>query len=270
MTPAVADRAGVKAPAAVAQGAIEFEGVSFAYADGREALRGIRAAVPAGRTTAIVGRTGSGKSTLVSMMMRFYDPQAGAVKVDGWDVREVPLRWLRGQFALVSQDPVLLAGTVMENIAVGREGASREEVERAARRAQAHEFIAALPEGYETVLGERGVNLSGGQRQRIAIARAFLRDAPVLVLDEPTSAIDAHTEGDLMESLAELSRGRTTVVIAHRLSTVRAADQILVMDGGRIVERGTHDELMEAGGAYAELTRRQWGRGAGDVAAAAG
>jgi ABC-type multidrug transport system fused ATPase/permease subunit len=208
---------------------------------------------------ALVGRTGAGKSTIASLLLRFYDPTAGQILLDGRDLRDLPVEWLRRHVAVVLQDAILFSGTIAENIALGRPDATRADIEAAARRAQAHDFISALPEGYDTVLGERGVNLSGGQRQRLSIARAFLKDAPVLVLDEPTSALDAHTEAALVAALRQLMVGRTTLVIAHRLSTVRAADVIWVLDRGQLVETGSHDDLLAADTIYSRLHATQSG-----------
>jgi ATP-binding cassette subfamily B protein len=247
--PEVIDRAGaVELPRVL--GRVEFRGVGFAYEPGQWVMRHVDIVIPEGCVVAIVGRTGAGKSTLASLLLRFYDPDEGAVLLDGHDLRDLRLDWLRRQVGLMLQDAILLSGTIAENIGCGRPGATREQVAEAARRAQADEFIRALPDGYETMLGERGVNLSGGQRQRLSLARAFLKDAPVLVLDEPTSALDAQTEGALLESMHELMKGRTTFIIAHRLSTIRRADLILVMDGGRIVESGSHEELIGRDSAY--------------------
>jgi ABC-type multidrug transport system fused ATPase/permease subunit len=256
-TPAeVRDRSGaIELPRVV--GHVAFRGVGFAYEPGQWALRGVDLAVPAGSIVALVGRTGAGKSTLASLLLRFYDPDEGAVLLDGRDLRELRLDWLRRQISLVLQDAILLSGTIAENIAFGRPGATFEQVVEAARRAQADGFIRELPDGYDTLLGERGVNLSGGQRQRLSLARAFLKDAPILVLDEPTSALDAHTENALLESMRELMRGRTTFIIAHRLSTIRGADLIVVLDGGRIVERGSHEALMARDSAYHQLQQAQ-------------
>jgi ATP-binding cassette subfamily B protein len=210
-----------------------------------------------GQTVAVVGPSGAGKTTLVSLVSRFFDVDEGAVLLDGQDVRDVRLADLRANVSVVLQEPFLFPISVADNIAYGRPGASREQVVAAARAANAHEFVVALPEGYDTVVGERGGTLSGGQRQRISIARALLKDAPVLVLDEPTSALDVHSERLLLEALEHLMAGRSTLIIAHRLSTVRNADRIVVMEGGRVVQSGTHAELLARGGAYARLHAAQ-------------
>jgi ABC-type multidrug transport system fused ATPase/permease subunit len=260
VAPAIADRPGAEALAGRVSGRIEFESVAFAYEPGQEVLRGVDAAVEAATVVALVGRTGSGKSTLASLLLRFYDPTAGAIRLDGRDLRDLPVEWLRRQVAIVLQDAILFSGTIAENIAFGRAGgATGAQIEAAAVRAQADEFIRALPQGYDTVLGERGVNLSGGQRQRISIARAFLKDAPILVLDEPTSALDGQTEAALVDALGELMRGRTTLIIAHRLSTVRAADVVWVLQDGRIVETGSHDELIARPTLYRQLSQHGGG-----------
>jgi ATP-binding cassette, subfamily B, bacterial len=241
------------------RGEVAFHGVRFFYASGGEVLHGLDLAFPAGRTTAIVGATGAGKSTIVKLLLRLYDPQAGAVRLDGVDVRELHLGDLRAAYGLVSQDVFLFHGTVRENIAYGRPDATDAEVVAAADVAEAHEFIASLPEGYDTVVGERGQKLSGGQRQRVSIARAVLADPPVLILDEATSAVDNETEAAIQRSLAKVAQGRTTILIAHRLSTVRHADRIHVLDAGQVVEAGTHEELLEHAGLYAALWRVQTG-----------
>jgi ATP-binding cassette subfamily B protein/subfamily B ATP-binding cassette protein MsbA len=243
-------------------GRVEFRGVGFAYEPGQWVVRDLDVIVPEGSVVAIVGRTGAGKSTLASLLMRFYDPDEGAVLLDGHDLRDLGLAWLRRQVGLVLQDAILLSGTIAENIGCGRPDATRAQIIEAARRAQADEFIRDLPDGYDTMLGERGVNLSGGQRQRLSLARAFLKDAPILVLDEPTSALDAQTEGALLEALRDLMQGRTTLIIAHRLSTIQGADLILVMDRGQVVERGSHDALMSRDSAYRRLQQAHWRGGA--------
>jgi ATP-binding cassette, subfamily B, bacterial MsbA len=244
-------------PLATREGRIAFEKVAFAYGDDN-AITDVSFAVSPGETVALVGASGAGKSTIFNLIPRLYDATAGRVTIDGVDVRDLTLASLRGAIALVSQDTTLFDDTIRANIAFGRPGASFDEVEAAARAAAAHDFILAQPQGYETRVGERGAALSGGERQRIALARAFLRDAPILLLDEATSALDAQSEARVQEALARLSEGRTTLVIAHRLATVRAADRILVMDAGRIVESGTHDALMAKGGGYAALARLQF------------
>lgn len=252
----IADAADALAPERV-RGDLCFTGVSFAYDPGRPALREVTLEVEAGETFAVVGKTGSGKSTLANLILRFYDPDEGSVRLDGRDLRSLKVSWLRQQVSMVFQDPLLFSATIAENIGFGKEGADRAEIEAAARRAQAHEFIAALPKGYDTMLGERGVNLSGGQRQRLSIARAFLKDAPILILDEPTSALDLQTESEILKAFEDLMKGRTVFIIAHRLSAIRDADRIGVIEGGRLVETGTHAELMKARGAYWELQQMQ-------------
>ncbi|MBX6350804.1 MAG: ABC transporter ATP-binding protein [Clostridia bacterium] len=240
------------------RGRIDFEDVRFGYREGEEVLHGVSFTAEPGRTVAIVGPTGAGKSSLVNLLARFYDPWSGCIRLDGVDIREIPQRELRRALGIVLQDNFLFSGTVAENIRYGRLDATDEEVEAAARAVGADAFIRRLPEGYATVVHERGSLLSTGQRQLVAFARALLRDPAVLVLDEATSNVDAATEVLIQRALARLLEGRTALVIAHRLSTVRGADLILVMDGGRVVERGRHEELLLAGGHYAELYRAQF------------
>ena len=232
---------------------LDLQNVSKSYrAGGRtvDVLAHVNLQVSEGEFVAIVGYSGAGKTTLVSLVPRFYDPWGGRVTLDGRDLRRLELEGLRSQVALVLQEPLLLPLSIAENIAYARPSASREQVEAAARAANADGFIRRLGRGYETVVGERGATLSGGERQRIAIARALLKDAPVLILDEPTSALDAETEARLMEALERLIEGRTTFIIAHRLSTIRRADRIVVLEGGRVVESGSHHDLLAAGGTY--------------------
>ncbi|HYY07581.1 MAG TPA: ABC transporter ATP-binding protein, partial [Actinomycetota bacterium] len=232
---------------------IELDGVGFGYGRQPDVLKNVSMRIPARRAVAIVGATGAGKSTLVSLLPRFYDVLDGSVRIDGHDVRDLKLADLRSKFSIVLQEPLLFSGTIASNIRYGKPGASDEEVVAAAKAANAHEFISALPDGYETFLGERGAKISGGERQRIAVARAFLRDAPILILDEPTSSIDSRTESVILEALDRLMEGRTTIMIAHRLSTLRGVEEIIVLDHGQIVQRGSHEELIDVPGVYREL-----------------
>ena len=255
--PAIEDREGAT-ELVVREGAVRFEGVFFTYDGSKSVLDGIDLEVPGGRTVALVGPSGAGKSTILNLLPRFFDVADGRVLIDGQDVRTVTLASLRGKMSLVSQEITLFDDSVRANIAYGRFGATDEEIEAAARAAAAHEFITQLPEGYDTVVGERGLSLSGGQRQRLAIARAMLKNAPVLLLDEATSALDTESERQVQAALEKLMRGRTTVVIAHRLSTVVNADVIHVLDKGRLVESGDHASLLTKGGAYARLYAMQF------------
>ena len=255
--PRVADRPGAK-PLALSAGAVRFESVRFAYDANIAAIDDVTLDVPAGRTVALVGRSGSGKSTLCNLLLRFWDVGAGRILIDGQDIRDVTLASLRGRIALVSQDVNLFDDTVRNNILYGRQDATAAEVEAAARDAAAHDFIMALPQGYDTAIGPHGVRLSGGERQRLSIARAMLKSAPILLLDEATSALDTAAERQIQAALERLMRGRTTLVVAHRLSTVLHADKIVVLDHGRIVEAGSHRALLAEGGAYARLYRMQF------------
>ncbi|PSM19069.1 ABC transporter transmembrane domain-containing protein [Nitratireductor sp. StC3] len=253
------------------RGRVTFDGVAFAYPSrpDQSALHGLSFEVSPGETVAIVGPSGAGKSTIISLLLRFYDPQHGAVLIDGVDVARADPRAARRHIALVPQDLTIFAASVRDNIAFGRPGASEPEILAAARDAHAHEFIGKLERGYDTPVGERGVTLSGGQRQRVAIARAILRDAPILLLDEATSALDAESETLVQEALERLMQDRTTIVIAHRLATILKADRILVIDNGRIVEEGTHASLVALDGVYARLARLQFETGAGALSRAA-
>ncbi len=242
-----------------ATGRVQFENVSFSYEPGRPVLRNISFEAKPGETVALVGRTGAGKSTLVSLIPRFADPGEGRVLVDGQDLRAVQLKTLRKHIAMVLQEPFLFPITVAENIAYGMPHATLQQIEQAARAANAHEFIRGMPQGYHSIIGERGGTLSGGERQRISIARALLKNAPILILDEPTSALDVQTESGVMEALERLTRGRTTFIIAHRLSTIRRADRIMVLHEGQLVEQGTHDELLARDGRYAHFHGLQSG-----------
>jgi ATP-binding cassette, subfamily B, bacterial MsbA len=241
-------------PLRVSEGAVRFEDVHFSYGEDAAVLDGIKLAVPGGQTVALVGPSGAGKSTLLNLIARFFDVDGGAVTIDGQDLRIVTLASLRGAIALVSQEITLFNDTIRANIAYGASGeADDAAIEAAARAAAAHDFIEALPAGYDTVVGEHGVKLSGGQRQRVAIARAMLKDAPILLLDEATASLDVESERQVQDALERLQQGRTTVVVAHRLSTIREADLICVIDAGRLVEQGRHDELYAQGGLYARL-----------------
>jgi ATP-binding cassette, subfamily B, bacterial len=251
-----------------AEGHVQLESVSFSYVGRRGTLSGVSLDAPRGTRVAIVGPTGAGKSTLLSLIPRFYDTQRGRVLLDGHDVRDLTLESLRAQVSIVLQEPLLFSGTLGENIRYGRLEATDDEVEEAARAAHAHDFISALPHGYGTMIGERGARLSGGERQRVSVARAFLKDAPVLILDEPTSSIDSQTESVILDALQRLMEGRTTFMVAHRLSTIADADLILVLNHGEVAEHGTHHELLAADGLYAQLHAAQHGRRRGRAAAA--
>ncbi|TPO01526.1 ATP-binding cassette domain-containing protein, partial [Mesorhizobium sp. CU2] len=270
LTEILAEQPTIQAPVdpqplpATAKGAISFDDVSFSYParPDRAAVHGLSFQVKPGETVAIVGPSGAGKSTVFSLILRFYDPETGRIVIDGVDLREADPAAIRARIAIVPQDVTIFAASAADNIGFGRPGASEVEIEAAAKAALADEFILKLDKGYDSQVGERGVTLSGGQRQRIAIARAILRDAPVLLLDEATSALDAESETLVQTALERLMRGRTTIVIAHRLATVLKADRILVMDGGRIVEEGTHQSLVAKGGTYARLAKLQFETGA--------
>jgi ATP-binding cassette subfamily B protein/subfamily B ATP-binding cassette protein MsbA len=254
--PDIADLPGAK-PLGECRGALEFENVTFRYRDDVPVLENISFSAEPGRMVALVGPTGVGKTTIISLIPRFYDPAEGRVTLDGHDLKTLTLQSLRSNISMVLQDVFLFNGSIADNIAYGSPGATRAQIEEAARAACAHDFIADAPDGYDTVVGERGMLLSGGQKQRIAIARAVLKNSPVLVLDEATASVDTETEAQIQRAIHNLMGTRTIIVIAHRLSTVKRADKIIVLDKGRVVESGKHEELMDNGGLYARLCRTQ-------------
>ena len=240
------------------KGNIEFENIVFGYNKDARVLRGVSFEVAAGQMIGVVGPTGSGKSTIVSLIPRFYDPNSGRVTIDGHDLRDIKIRDLRSQIAYVLQETVLFRGSVADNIAYGKGTATRDEIVAAAKLANADGFISQMPQGYDTLVGDRGDTLSGGQRQRIGIARAIIRDNPILILDEPTAALDSESEKLVMDALTKLMKGRTVITIAHRLSTIREADKIIVLTQGALAEQGSHDEFMALNGVYAALYRTQF------------
>jgi ATP-binding cassette, subfamily B, heavy metal transporter len=244
-------------PLQVTAGEITFDTVHFGYEPTREILKGVSFTLKPGQKLALVGHSGSGKSTIGRLLFRFYDVTSGAVRIDGQDLREVTQTSLHAQIGVVPQDTVLFNDTIRYNIAYGKANATEAEIIAAARAARIHDFVTRLPEGYETKVGERGLKLSGGEKQRVGIARTLLKNPPILILDEATSALDTQTERSIQESLAEMGQGRSVITIAHRLSTIADADQILVLDEGRVIERGTHDQLLDAGEVYAAMWQRQ-------------
>jgi ATP-binding cassette subfamily B protein len=252
----VVDRPGAQA-LALRGAAVTFRDVHFAYEPDRQILKGITLHVRAGERVALVGPSGSGKSTIGRLLFRFYDVTAGAVEIDGQDIRDVTQDSLHGAIGVVPQDTVLFNDTIRYNIAYGREGATQHEIEAAAKAARIHDFILRLPEGYDTTVGERGLKLSGGEKQRVGIARTLLKDPAILLLDEATSALDSQTEADIQDSLRDMGQGRTVITIAHRLSTIADADRIVVLEDGRIIEEGTHDMLIARNGRYAAMWARQ-------------
>jgi ATP-binding cassette subfamily B protein len=256
-TPAeVIDRPGA-VPLHVTRGNVRFDGLHFGYDPDREILKGLDLDIPAGTSCAIVGPSGAGKSTIARLLYRFYDPTKGCILIDGEDIADVTQRSLRAAIGIVPQDTVLFNDTIGYNIGYGRDEATQDQIEGAAHGAAIDRFIAALPDKYESMVGERGLKLSGGEKQRVAIARTLLKDPPLLVLDEATSALDSRTEEEIQNTLDRVARSRTTIMIAHRLSTIVNADQIVVLDNGKVAERGTHEELLERAGLYADLWYRQ-------------
>jgi ATP-binding cassette subfamily B protein len=252
----VADRPGART-LDTRQAEVRFDRVSFGYEANRQILFDVDLAIPAGRTLAVVGASGAGKSTLSRLLFRFYDATSGAIRINGADVRDLTQTSLRHHIGIVPQDTVLFNDTILYNISYGKTGATFDDVERVARAASIHDFIMSLPEGYQTQVGERGLKLSGGEKQRVAIARTLLKDPPILILDEATSALDTRTERAIQKELGQIARDRTTLIIAHRLSTIVDADEIVVLDQGRVLERGTHWELLLAQGRYAQMWRLQ-------------
>ena len=256
-------------PLVLSGGEVEFDAVDFSYNPERQILHGVTFSVPKGTTTAVVGPSGSGKSTIGRLLYRFYDVNAGSIRIDGQDLRDSQQQTVRGQIGIVPQDTVLFNDTIAYNIAYGRPGSDQEKVIEAAKLAQIHDFILSLPDGYDTVVGERGLKLSGGERQRVSIARTILKNPEILLFDEATSALDSRTEKEIQKSLAEVSKGRTTLVVAHRLSTIIDSDEIIVLDQGRIAEKGTHKALLKADSIYAEMWKRQQEAAAKEEKAAA-
>jgi ATP-binding cassette subfamily B protein len=244
-------------PLALTQARVEFADVRFAYRPDEPVLKGISFVAEPSKVTALVGQSGGGKSTVLNLILRFYDAQSGKIVIDGQDIATVSRRSLRRQMAYVGQDVKLFSGSIRDNIAFGRPGATEAEIMSAARAAHAHDFIMSFPKGYDSPVGEHGVQLSGGQRQRVAVACALIKNAPIILLDEATAALDSESERHVQEAVAELCKGRTTIVIAHRLSTIMHADRILVVEGGQIVEAGRHEELLRRGGRYASFFRLQ-------------
>nr|MDJ0821264.1 ATP-binding cassette domain-containing protein [Paracoccaceae bacterium] len=242
---------------AVGGGVVEFDQIAFGYDAARPILKGVSVKVGAGENVALVGPSGSGKSTIGRLLFRFYDVQGGAVRIDGQDLRDVTQDSVHAQIGVVPQDTVLFNDTIRYNIAYGRDGATQDEIEEAARAAQIHEFISGLPEGYDTAVGERGLKLSGGEKQRVGIARTLLKNPPILLLDEATSALDTETEASIQDALKRAGEGRTVITIAHRLSTIADADRIVVLEAGAVVEEGTHEALLARAGRYAQLWYRQ-------------
>jgi len=258
VAPDIRDKPGAK-PLVVSEGHIEIDAVHFSYYENLPVLRGVTLTAEPGQSVAIVGRSGAGKSTLIKLVPRFYDVDAGAIRIDGQDIRDVTQHSLRANIGMVMQDPILFDGTVRDNILYGRRGATEAEMREASRMAHVDEFIDELPHGFDTIIGERGVTLSGGQKQRVSIARAFLRDPRILILDEATSNLDSHAEAVIQDALEHLMEGRTSLIIAHRLSTVIGCDKVVVMEEGRVVQQGPHDALITEPGPYRDLCEEQFG-----------